>query len=144
DLMHLHTSFGMRFHPLLGFVRPHKGLDFTAPKGSPVYATGDGKVEYAEHSISYGQVVYLNHGYNFQTRYAHLSQFIVARGEKVKRGQVIGYVGNSGLSVSDHLHYEVLYDGIQINPINFFQRDLSNKEYEKLIEVGSRETISLD
>ena len=144
DLKHLHTLFGMRFHPLLGFVRPHKGLDFTAPKGSPVYATGDGKVEYAEYSDSFGQVVYLNHGYSFQTRYAHLTKFIVSKGETVKRGQVIGFVGNSGLSVSDHLHYEVLYEGIQINPINFFQRDLSNKEYEKLIEVGSRETISLD
>jgi murein DD-endopeptidase MepM/ murein hydrolase activator NlpD len=143
-LKHLHTLFGMRFHPLLGFVRPHKGLDFTAPKGSPVYATGDGKVEYAEYSDSFGQVVYLNHGYSFQTRYAHLTKFIVAKGETVKRGQVIGFVGNSGLSVSDHLHYEVLYEGIQINPINFFQRDLSNKEYEKLIELGSRETISLD
>jgi murein DD-endopeptidase MepM/ murein hydrolase activator NlpD len=144
DLQHLHTLFGMRFHPLLGYVRPHKGLDFTAPKGSPVYATGDGKVEYAEYSDSFGQVVYLNHGYHFQTRYAHLTNFIVARGENVKRGQVIGYVGNSGLSVSPHLHYEVLYQGIQINPIYFFQRDLSNKEYEKLIELGSRETISLD
>ncbi|MEK6780664.1 MAG: peptidoglycan DD-metalloendopeptidase family protein [Bacteroidota bacterium] len=144
DLEHLHTLFGLRFHPLLGYVRPHKGLDFTAPKGSPVYATGDGKVEYAEYSDSFGQVVYLNHGYNFQTRYAHLTRFIVSRGETVKRGQVIGYVGNSGLSVSPHLHYEVLYQGIQINPINFFQRDLSNKEYEKLIELGSRETISLD
>ena len=144
DLKHLHTLFGMRFHPLLGFVRPHKGLDFTAPKGSPVYATGDGKVEYAEYSDSFGQVVYLNHGYSFQTRYAHLTKFIVSKGETVKRGQVIGFVGNSGLSVSDHLHYEVLYEGIQINPINFFQRDLNNKEYEKLIEVGSRETISLD
>ncbi len=144
DLKHLHTLFGMRFHPLLGFIRPHKGLDFTAPKGSPVYATGDGKVEYAEYSDSFGQVVYLNHGYSFQTRYAHLTKFIVTKGETVKRGQVIGFVGNSGLSVSDHLHYEVLYQGIQINPINFFQRDLSNKEYEKLIELGSRETISLD
>ena len=144
DLMHLHTLFGLRFHPLLGYVRPHKGLDFTAPKGSPVYATGDGKVEYAEYSESFGQVVYLHHGYDFQTRYAHLDKFIVKKGETVKRGQVLGYVGNSGLSVSPHLHYEVLYQGIQINPINFFQRDLSNKEYEKLIELGSRETISLD
>ncbi len=144
DLEHLHTLFGLRFHPLLGYVRPHKGLDFTAPKGSPVYATGDGKVEYAEYSDSFGNVVYLNHGYDFQTRYAHLTRFIVSQGELVKRGQVIGFVGNSGLSVSAHLHYEVLYNGVQINPINFFQRDLSNQEYTKLIEVGSRETISLD
>src|SRR6478735_1956561 len=141
DLMHLHTMFGMRFHPLLGYTRPHKGLDFTAPKGSPVYATGDGTVESAELSESFGRVIYLHHGYNFQTRYAHLNEYIVAKGDKVKRGQVIGYVGNSGLSVSPHLHYEVLYQNIQINPINFFQRDLSNKEYDKLIELGSGETI---
>jgi murein DD-endopeptidase MepM/ murein hydrolase activator NlpD len=144
DLTHLHTLFGMRFHPLLGYVRPHKGLDFTAPKGSPVYATGDGVVEQADYSVSYGNVVYIDHGYRFKTRYAHLSKFIVMAGERVKRGQVIGYVGNTGISVSAHLHYEVLFNGEQVNPINFFQRDLNNKEYERLIELGSQSVVSLD
>jgi len=144
DLTYLHTLFGLRLHPLLGYVRPHNGLDFSAPKGSPVYATGDGKVSNAQTSPSYGNVVYIDHGFHFETRYAHLTRFIVQPGQKIKRGQVIGYVGNTGLSVADHLHYEVLYKDDFINPINFFQRDLNNKEYEKLIELGSRSVSSLD
>lgn len=144
DLTHLHTIFGLRMHPLLGYSRPHNGLDFTAPVGSPIYATGDGRVSVAQRSLSYGNVVYIDHGYQFETRYAHMTHYIVGKGEYVKRGQVIGYVGNTGLSVAAHLHYEVLYKNNPINPINFFQRDLNNKEYEKLIEVGSRATSSLD
>jgi len=144
DLIHLHTLFGLRLHPLLGYVRPHNGLDFTAPAGATIYSTGDGVVNTAQYSESLGNMVFVNHGYGFQTRYGHMTKFIVKAGEKVKRGQVIGYVGNTGLSVSAHLHYEVLYDGNYINPINFFQRDLSNKEYEKLIELGGKATVSLD
>jgi len=144
DLTQLHTIFGMRFHPILGYVRPHKGLDFTSPKGSPVYATGDGVVINSEFSGTYGNVVYINHGFSFETRYAHLHKFIVKAGDRVKRGQVIGYVGSTGLSKSTHLHYEVLYNGVHINPINFFQRDLSNEEYERLIELGSESITSLD
>ncbi|MBL7871840.1 MAG: M23 family metallopeptidase [Cyclobacteriaceae bacterium] len=144
DLVHLHTIFGLRMHPLLGYVRPHNGLDFTAPLGSPVYATGDGRVSTAQRSDTYGNVVYIDHGYHFETRYAHMTRYIVNAGEFVKRGQVIGYVGNTGTSVSAHLHYEVHYKNQAINPINFFQRDLNNKEYEKLIEVGSKSVTSLD
>lgn len=136
DLTRLHTIFGLRFHPLLGYVRPHKGLDFTAPHGSPVYATGDGRVDNSYQSSSFGNVVYLNHGFGFETRYAHLSKYIVMPGDKVKRGQIIGYVGNTGTSVSDHLHYEVLFNGDHINPINFFQRDLSNRGIRKADRTG--------
>lgn len=143
DLTQLHTIFGLRMHPILGYVRPHNGLDFTAPMGSPVYATGDGVVMYTGFS-TYGNVIYLDHGFGFETRYAHLTKYIVEPGQFVKRGQVIGYVGNTGLSHGPHLHYEVHYKNTPINPINFFQRDLSNKEYEKLIELGSRATTSLD
>lgn len=143
DLTQLHTIFGMRMHPILGYIRPHNGLDFTAPMGSPVYATGDGAVMYTGFS-TYGNVIYLDHGFGFETRYAHLTKYIVEPGQFVKRGQIIGYVGNTGLSHGPHLHYEVHYKSIPINPINFFQRDLSNKEYEKLIELGSRSNISLD
>ncbi len=144
DLTHLHTIFGLRVHPLLGYVRPHNGLDFTAPIGSPIYATGDGRVMNAQLSASYGNVIYLDHGFGFETRYAHMTHYIVSAGQSVKRGQIIGYVGNTGLSVAAHLHYEVLYKNTPINPINFFQRDLNNKEYEKLIELGSRSVSSLD
>ncbi len=144
DLTHLHTIFGMRMHPLLGYVRPHNGLDFTAPAGAPIYSTGDGTVGIAQYSNSLGNMVFIDHGFGFQTRYGHMTKYVVGVGENVKRGQVIGYVGNTGISVAPHLHYEVLYKGGYINPINFFQRDLNNKEYEKLIEVGSKSATSLD
>jgi murein DD-endopeptidase MepM/ murein hydrolase activator NlpD len=144
QLTRLHTIFGMRMHPLLGYVRPHNGLDFSAPRGTPVYATGDGTVQMAYYSDSYGHVVYLDHDYHFETRYAHLTNYIVKEGEAIKRGQIIGYVGNTGTSAGPHLHYEVLYKGTPVNPINFFQRDLNNKEYEKLVEIGSKSMISLD
>jgi murein DD-endopeptidase MepM/ murein hydrolase activator NlpD len=144
NLTALHTTFGARFHQVLGYVRDHKGLDFTADIGTPVYATGDGEVKSAYFSGSYGNVIFIDHGYGYQTRYAHLSKFNAKVGQKIKRGEILGYVGNTGLSRGPHLHYEVLFKGQQINPINFFQRDLSNKEYEKLIEVGSKVRESLD
>lgn len=144
DLSRLHTIFGLRMHPLFGYVRPHNGLDFTAPQGTPIYATGDGRVSTAQRSETYGNVVYIDHGYGFETRYAHMTNYIVSAGQNVKRGQIIGYVGSTGTSVSAHLHYEVHYKNQAINPINFFQRDLNNKEYEKLIEVGSKSVTSLD
>ncbi len=144
DLSRLHTIFGLRMHPLFGYVRPHNGLDFTAPSGTPIYATGDGRVSAAQRSETYGNVVYIDHGYSFETRYAHMTNYIVSAGQNVTRGQVIGYVGSTGTSVSAHLHYEVHYKNQAINPINFFQRDLNNKEYEKLIEVGSKSVTSLD
>lgn len=144
QLSRLHLTFGQRFHPIHHVWREHNGLDFTASKGTPVYATGDGTVNTVYYSTTYGKVIFIEHGHGYETRYAHLSDFNVVRGQEVKRGQIIGYVGNTGTSVSDHLHYEVLYKGRFINPINFFQRDLSNQEYEKLIEVGSQSTEPLD
>lgn len=143
-LTHLHSTFGERLHPLLGYVRDHKGLDFTADIGTPVYATGDGVVKIAYFSGSFGNVIFLDHKFGYETRYAHLSEFNVKRGQRIKRGEIIGFVGNTGLSGGPHLHYEVLYKGLQINPINFFQRDLSNKEYEKLVEEGSKYRLPLD
>ncbi|UII26039.1 M23 family metallopeptidase [Fulvivirga maritima] len=144
ELTRLHTSFGKRFHPILKRWKNHDGLDFTAPVGTPIYATGDGIVTSAYLSSSYGNVIFINHGYGYQTRYAHMTKYIVNQGEHVKRGQVIGYVGNTGRSSGAHLHYEVLYNFKPINPINFFQRDLGNEEYEKLIEISKQETIPLD
>jgi hypothetical protein len=144
QLDRLHLTFGPRMHPIFHRVIDHKGLDFTASKGTPVYATGDGRIIKAYRSGSYGNVIFVEHGHGFETRYAHLYSFNARPGEKVKRGQIIGYVGSTGHSVSSHLHYEVLYKGEHINPINFFQRDLSNTEYEKLIQVGSQQSIPLD
>jgi murein DD-endopeptidase MepM/ murein hydrolase activator NlpD len=144
DLKRLHLTFGLRPHPLLAIVREHKGLDFAADLGAPVYATGDGVVAMAYFSGSYGNVIFVAHESDYESRYAHLSKFAVGVGEKVKRGQLIGYVGNTGYSVAPHLHYEILYKGQHVNPIHFFQRNLSNEEYQKLIEVGSENVISLD
>lgn len=144
DLQRLHTTYGLRFHPLLGYTRPHKGLDFTAAIGTPVYATGDGRVATSYYSNSFGNVIYLDHGFGYETRYAHLSKYLVEAGQYVTRGQLIGYVGNTGISVSSHLHYEVLFHNEQINPINFFQRDLSNQEYDKLIKLSANERAALD
>jgi len=144
QLEKLHLTYGTRLHPIFKIWKDHKGLDFAAPEGSPVFATGDGRVGMAYFSSSYGKVIYLDHGHNFETRYAHLSAFAVSVGENVKRGQLIGYVGNTGNSVAPHLHYEVLFNGQHINPLNFFQRDLSTDEYQKLIDAGSENSISLD
>lgn len=144
ELTRLHTTFGLRMHPIFNMLLDHKGLDFTAAKGTPVYATGDGRISMAYFSGSYGNVIYLDHGFDFETRYAHLYKFIVRQGQFVKRGELIGYVGNTGISASPHLHYEVLYKGSQINPINFFQRDLNHEEYEKLITLTADHKRSLD
>ena len=143
NLTHLYLVFGERLHPILGYSRPHNGLDFAAPYRSPIYATGDGVVTLANGGTTYGNVVFINHGYRFETRYAHMSRFIVKVGDVVKRGQVIGYVGNTGLSGGTHLHYEVLHKDSFINPIYFFQRDLNSLEFEKLIKQGNA-TTSLD
>ena len=144
ELTRLHTTFGPRWHPILKRMNPHEGLDFTSPTGTPVYATGYGIVTASYHSSSYGNVLFINHGYGYQTRYAHLVKYIVKRGESVKRGEIIGYVGNTGRSEAPHLHYEVLFNYKPVNPINFFQRDLNNEEYEKLIKISEQETIPLD
>lgn len=144
ELKRLHTTYGQRFHPVLGIWRPHKALDFTAPVGTPIYATGDGVAQRANFSKSYGNVIYLDHGYDYKTRYAHLSKFNITKGQRVKRGDIIGYVGNTGLSQAAHLHYEVLYKDSQINPIDFFHRDLSVEEYEKLLNMVDHDAPSLD
>jgi len=144
ELTRLHTTYGQRYHPKLNIWRPHKGLDFTAQNGTPIYATGDAVVQRANYSASYGNVIYLDHGYDYETRYAHLSKFSVSIGQFVHRGDIIGYVGNTGLSEASHLHYEVLYKNDQINPIDFFHRDLSVDEYDKLINLSDDDAPALD
>jgi murein DD-endopeptidase MepM/ murein hydrolase activator NlpD len=144
DLIRLHTTFGMRLHPILGYWREHRGLDLAAPKGAPVYATGDAYVHMAYYSQTYGQVLYLRHGFGYETRYAHLTKYIVRQGQRVQRGQVIGYVGTTGQSEGDHLHYEILYNGDQVNPMNFFHRYLSNDEYQRLIDEAKTDGPPLD
>lgn len=144
QLTRLHLTYGLRLHPIFKIVREHNGLDFAAPRNTPVYSSGDGIVTHAYHSESFGKVVFIDHGFDFESRYAHLNDFAIKMGDRVKRGQIIGYVGNTGHSVSDHLHYEILFKGEHVNPINFFERNLSNAEYQKLIDTHSENTTSLD
>ncbi|MCT7904237.1 Stage II sporulation protein Q [Candidatus Ornithobacterium hominis] len=144
DLKKIASGFGMRLHPILKIGKLHAGIDFSAPTGTPVYATGDATVAQAENMGGFGNVVVLNHGYGYKTLYAHLNKIKTQRGQKVKRGDVIGYVGSSGLSTGAHLHYEVHKNGEKVNPINFFHQDVSPDEFRKLYEDSQKMTVSLD
>jgi murein DD-endopeptidase MepM/ murein hydrolase activator NlpD len=144
DLKRFASGWGMRTHPIYKIPRFHHGIDFTAPKGTDVYATGDGIIESAKKSGTYGNVIVVNHGYGIKTLYAHLDDFNVKKGQKVKRGEVIGFVGNTGQSVGDHLHYEVIVKGKKVNPIHYFFNDLSVEEFEKMIKMSALATKSLD
>lgn len=140
------SGFGMRLHPILRTFRMHTGIDFAAPTGTPVYATGDGVIE-ASGSLDgysgYGIVCVVNHGFGFETLYAHLSKVAVSKGQKVKRGDLVGYVGTTGTSTSPHLHYEVIVKGVKTNPIYYFFNDLTPEEYEKAIEKSNEVNQSL-
>ena len=119
-------------------------MDFTAPVGTEIYSTGDGIVEKIGWTGGYGKTIMINHGYGYKTRYAHCSKYNCKRGQKVKRGDLIGYVGNTGRSVAPHLHYEIVKDGRKINPINFYSGSLSPIEFEELVNQASQENQSLD
>jgi len=144
ELKRIASGFGYRIHPIYKTLRMHEGIDFTAPTGTPIYATGDGQVERLKSRMSgYGKVIIIDHGFGYESLYAHMSKMIVKPGEKVKRGQVIGYVGNTGRSTGPHLHYEVRKNGKPVNPVHFFFQDLTPEEYEKVIEISSRPTQSM-
>ncbi|HBS88566.1 MAG: hypothetical protein A2W91_18170 [Bacteroidetes bacterium GWF2_38_335] len=139
DLNHIASFFGMRKHPILGYVRMHSGIDFSAQRGKPVFVTGDGRVTEAGWSKGgYGRVVVVDHGFGYTTVYAHLNRINVREGQKVKRGEKVGTVGSTGLSVSPHLHYEVRMNDVPIDPINFFYSDLSPEEYDKILEQSEK------
>ena len=143
DLTRIASGFGMRMHPIYKILKMHKGMDFTAPVGTEIYATGDGVIEKVGWTGGYGKTILINHGYGYKTRYAHCSKFKCKKDQKVNRGDHIGYVGNTGQSTGPHLHYEVFKNKRQINPVNFFFNDLSPEEYDKVIEISSRPTQSL-
>ena len=143
DLTRIASGFGLRMHPIYKIVKMHKGMDFTAPIGTEIYATGDGVVERLGWVGGYGKTIMINHGFGYKTRYAHCSKYKCRKGQKVKRGDLIGFVGNTGQSTGPHLHYEVFKNKKQINPVNFFFNDLSPEEYDKVIEISSRPTQSL-
>lgn len=137
------SGFGRRYHPILKRLRAHTGVDIAAPKGTPVYATADGTVTSESPGGGYGLVVVINHGYTYKTLYAHLSKKTVKPGQKVKRGQVIGYVGSTGMSTGSHLHYEVIKNGQRVNPVYYFNSDITPEEYNKILESSKRVNQSL-
>ena len=145
DLKRMASGYGYRIHPIYKTRKMHYGMDFSAKTGTEIYATGDGVVSKIKRSKrGYGNYVKINHGFGYETLYAHMSKYIVKRGQKVKRGEVIGYVGNSGISTAPHLHYEVRKDNKKINPMNFYYNDLSPEEYEKMLEISLQSNQSLD
>ena len=140
DLKRIASGYGWRTHPILKRRIFHYGIDFTAPRGANIYATGDGVVVEAKRARGgYGNRIVIDHGYGYMTLYAHLDKFNVRGGEKVKRGQIIGTIGNTGLSLGSHLHYEVHKNGKKVNPVYYFYNDLTPEEYEKVIELASRD-----
>ena len=139
------SGFNWRIHPIYKIKHFHTGIDFTAPRGTEIYATGDGVVQSADSKArGYGKHVVIDHGYGYKTLYAHMSRFKVRPGQKIKRGEVIGYVGSTGTSTAPHLHYEVIKNGEKINPVNFFYNDLTPEEYEEVLELSSRSNQSFD
>ncbi len=145
DLTRMASGYGWRLDPFTKARKMHTGMDFTSPQGTPIYATGNGKVLRADNrSTGYGKHVRIDHGFGYVTLYAHLSKYNVRRGKKVNRGDVIGYVGSTGRSQAPHLHYEVRYNKRKINPINFYYGDLSPKEFKEMLQMASQEGQSLD
>lgn len=145
DLTRVASLFGMRMHPFYKRLRMHNGMDFTAPRGAEVYATGDGTIERVDFaSQGYGVLIVVDHGFGYSTYYAHLSKVLVEEGQQVKRGEVIGLVGSTGMSMAPHLHYEVRKHSNPVNPINYYFNDLSSDEYDRMVELAARNTQILD
>lgn len=145
DLKRVASGFGYRIDPIYRTGKFHEGMDFTSPIGTPIFATGDGIIEEIEiKQWGYGSNILINHGYGYKTRYAHLSRFKVKKGQKVKRGQIIGLVGNSGKSTGPHLHYEVIKNKKPVNPANYYYNDLSPEQYEAILNLSNTYNQSFD
>lgn len=144
DLKGTGAGFGMRIHPILGIKRMHEGMDFYARKGTDVYATADGIVSEVRFSTTFGNIVEIDHGFGYETIYGHLSKFKVKKGQKIKRGEIIGLVESTGLSSGMHLHYEVHLNGKEVNPIYYFYADLTPAQYKQIIEQSEKELYSMD
>ncbi|WP_452221402.1 M23 family metallopeptidase [Lacinutrix salivirga] len=145
DLTRMASGYGIRTDPFTKARKMHWGMDFTAPRGTPIYAAGDGVVERADNGSSgYGNHIRIDHGYGYVSLYAHLYKYNVKKNQKVKRGDLIGFVGSTGRSEAPHLHYEVFKDEERINPINFYYGSLTAEEFSKLLESASLQNQSLD
>ena len=145
DLTRMASGYGYRTDPFTKKRRFHYGMDFSARKGTPIYATGNGVVKRADNrSSGYGKHIRIDHDFGYVSLYAHLSKYNVRRGQRVKRGDIIGYVGNTGRSVGPHLHYEIFKDKKKINPLNFYYGNLSQKEFDALLTQSRLENQSMD
>lgn len=145
DLTRIASGFGMRIDPIYRTPRMHTGLDFTAPIGTEIFCTGKGKVVAVEfNGGGYGNHVIIDHGYGYQSHYAHMSRFNCKVGQEVNRGDLIGFVGNTGKSTGPHLHYEIIYNGEKIDPVHFFYNDLTNAQYEQMLELSANAAKTLD
>ena len=145
DLKRTASGFGFRIHPIYKISKFHSGMDFTAPTGTDVYATGDGVVSTVKSARrELGNHIIIDHGFGYQSVYAHLDGFNVRVGQKVKRGDVIGFVGNTGLSTAPHLHYEVLANGRNVDPALFYFNDLTPEEYDRMIEIANKSGQTFD
>ena len=145
DLTRMASGFGYRTDPFTKARKFHFGMDFTAPRGTPVYASGDGRVIRADNTASgYGKHVRIDHGYGYESLYAHLYKYNVRSGQRVKRGDLIGFVGSTGRSEAPHLHYEIFMDSERINPINFYYGNLSPEEFASMLRTSQQENQSLD
>mgnify|MGYP006276336219 CR=1 FL=1 len=139
------SGFGYRIHPIYKTRKMHTGIDLSAPRGTQVYSTGDGKVVKAgKSSGGYGKVIIIDHGFGYKSLYAHLSSIDVKKGQEVKRGEFIATVGNSGRSIAPHLHYEVRYNDKPVDPVNYYFNDLTPEEYEQMLIISSRPNQSFD
>ncbi len=145
DMKRMASGYGWRSDPFTKARKMHWGMDFTAPKGTPVYATGDGKVIRTDsNSSGYGNHIRIDHGFGYLSLYAHLSKYNVTSGRHVKRGDLIGFVGSTGRSEAPHLHYEIFKDEQRINPINFYYGSLTAEEFENMLRTATQENQSLD
>lgn len=145
DLTRMASGYGIRTDPFNKTRKMHWGMDFTAPRGTPIYAAGDGVILRADsNSSGYGNHIRIDHGYGYVSLYAHLYKYNVGKNQKVKRGDLIGFVGSTGRSEAPHLHYEIFKDGDRINPINFYYGSLTAEEFSKLLDHSSLENQSLD
>ncbi len=145
DLTRMASGFGFRTDPFTKARKKHWGMDFTAPRGTPIYASGNGVVTRADNTASgYGNHIRIDHGFGYESLYAHLYKYNVKKGQRVKRGDLIGFVGSTGRSEAPHLHYEIFKDKERINPINFYYGNLTAEEFSELLKVSQQENQSLD
>lgn len=142
--IHILSGFGYRIHPIYKIKKFHEGVDFPARVGTAIQATGDGVVMEAGWHHGYGKCVRISHGYGYETWYAHMSKMVVTRGDRVKKGQKIGEVGDTGTSTAPHLHYELHYKGKKINPINFCMDNLTPQEYQRMVNSANKANQSFD